>query len=154
MGSPTLFDDDKNSAFLQTLILSTICLEVRLHIQKPLKALLIRCLADALRMFFATFSNIIGAVILIAIILPYFLIAVTTISLIYFWAAMFYRASARELKVSPHSSARRQLVILKFCFNSVSVCFGAASDHGKLLMQTHTQMPSFARRCTAISPSH
>ena len=50
-------------------------------------------------MFFATFSNIIGAVILIAVVLPYFLIAVTTISLIYLWAAMFYRASARELKV-------------------------------------------------------
>lgn len=53
---------------------------------------------DSLRMFFATLSNILGAVILIAIVLPWFLIAVFTISAVYLWAAMFYRASARELK--------------------------------------------------------
>lgn len=51
-------------------------------------------------MFFATLSNILGAVILIAIVLPWFLIAVCTISVAYLWAAMFYRASARELKAS------------------------------------------------------
>lgn len=56
-------------------------------------------ITDSLRMFFATLSNILGAVILIAIVLPYFLIAVVTISAAYLWAAMFYRASARELKV-------------------------------------------------------
>ena len=54
---------------------------------------------DSLRMFFATLSNILGAVILIAIVLPWFLIAVSSISAAYIWAAMFYRASARELKV-------------------------------------------------------
>ena len=50
-------------------------------------------------MFFATLSNILGAVILIATVLPWFLIAVGSISIAYLWAAMFYRASARELKV-------------------------------------------------------
>ncbi|KAI0342903.1 ABC transporter [Trametopsis cervina] len=55
-------------------------------------------LGDALRMFFATLSNILGAIILIAIILPWFLIAVASIAVVYLWAAIFYRASARELK--------------------------------------------------------
>ena len=41
-----------------------------------------------------------GAIILIAIVLPWFLIAVASISMAYLWAAIFYRASARELKVS------------------------------------------------------
>ena len=56
-------------------------------------------------MFFATLGNIIGAVILIAIVLPWFLIAVFSISADYVWAAYFYRASARELKV---------LILLRF----------------------------------------
>lgn len=55
-------------------------------------------LGDSLRFFFSTLSNITGAIILIAIILPWFLIAVFAISIVYLWAAMFYRASARELK--------------------------------------------------------
>ncbi|GJE96593.1 ABC transporter [Phanerochaete sordida] len=55
-------------------------------------------LGDSLRMFFSTLSNILGAIILIAIVLPWFLIAVFSISALYLWAAMFYRASARELK--------------------------------------------------------
>jgi ABC-type multidrug transport system fused ATPase/permease subunit len=57
-------------------------------------------LGDALRMFCNTLSNIIGAVILISILLPWFLIAVASISLIYYFYAVFYRSSARELKVS------------------------------------------------------
>ena len=59
---------------------------------------LIHPFLDSLRMFFSTLSNILGAVILIAIVLPWFLIAVFSISALYLWAAMFYRASARELK--------------------------------------------------------
>lgn len=50
-------------------------------------------------MFASTFTNIIGAVILIAIVLPWFLIAVFVIMFVYILAANFYRASARELKV-------------------------------------------------------
>lgn len=55
--------------------------------------------SDSFRMFFSTFSNILGAVILIGIVLPWFLIAIAIISGAYIWAAIFYRASARELKV-------------------------------------------------------
>ncbi|KZO92802.1 ABC transporter [Calocera viscosa TUFC12733] len=55
-------------------------------------------LGDALRMFCATFSSIIGAVILVGIFEPYFLIAVAVVSVGYYYAAVFYRASARELK--------------------------------------------------------
>jgi ABC-type multidrug transport system fused ATPase/permease subunit len=70
-------------------------------------------LGDALRMFSATLANIIGAIILIAIVLPWFLIGVAAIALLYVWAAAFYRASARELKVclSLSSSSKHRLQI-------------------------------------------
>ncbi|KAI0072747.1 P-loop containing nucleoside triphosphate hydrolase protein [Panus rudis PR-1116 ss-1] len=55
-------------------------------------------LGDSMRMLVNTISNILGAVILIAIVLPWFLIAVVVVSVVYIWAANFYRASARELK--------------------------------------------------------
>ncbi|KAJ7841321.1 ABC transporter [Mycena olivaceomarginata] len=55
-------------------------------------------LGEALRMFSATLANIIGAIILIAIILPWFLIAVAAILLGYVYFAAFYRASAREIQ--------------------------------------------------------
>ncbi|TFK46118.1 ABC transporter [Heliocybe sulcata] len=55
-------------------------------------------LGEGLRMFMNTFSSIIGAIILISIVLPWFLIAVFSILLVYFYAALFYRSSARELK--------------------------------------------------------
>ena len=48
-------------------------------------------------MFAATFPFILGAVILISIVLPWILIAVFVV---FFHAAVFYRASARELEVS------------------------------------------------------
>jgi ABC-type multidrug transport system permease subunit len=50
-------------------------------------------------MFLSTLSNILGAIILISIILPWFLIAVVIVSILYAMAAAFYRASAREMKV-------------------------------------------------------
>lgn len=50
-------------------------------------------------MFLNTFSSIIGAIILIAIVLPWFLIAVAVCGVLYVMAAAFYRASAREIKV-------------------------------------------------------
>ncbi|CCO28288.1 Oligomycin resistance ATP-dependent permease YOR1 [Rhizoctonia solani AG-1 IB] len=55
-------------------------------------------LGDALRMLAGTMSQILGAIILIAILLPWFLIPVASILVIYYWAALFYRSSARELK--------------------------------------------------------
>ena len=50
-------------------------------------------------MFLSTFSSILGAIILISIVLPWFLIAVVIVSILYAMAAAFYRASAREMKV-------------------------------------------------------
>lgn len=50
-------------------------------------------------MLAGTTSNILGAVILISIVLPWFLIGVAFIFVLYVYAAAFYRASARELKV-------------------------------------------------------
>ncbi|KAF9453430.1 ABC transporter [Macrolepiota fuliginosa MF-IS2] len=55
-------------------------------------------LGDSLRLFSTTFSSILGAIILISIVLPWFLIAVFVILTAYVYAAAFYRASARELK--------------------------------------------------------
>ncbi|KAJ6578028.1 ABC transporter [Mycena capillaripes] len=46
----------------------------------------------------STFSQIAGALILIGIIVPYFLIPVGVISILYYYYSVFYRASARELK--------------------------------------------------------
>lgn len=55
-------------------------------------------LADAMRMSVSTVSNIVGAIILLAIISPWFLIAVAVILCLYFHCAQFYRASSREFK--------------------------------------------------------
>jgi ABC-type multidrug transport system fused ATPase/permease subunit len=46
-----------------------------------------------------TTSNTVGAIVLISILLPWFLIAVGIVFVLYGMAAAFYRASARETKV-------------------------------------------------------
>ncbi len=65
-----------------------------------------------------TLSQILGAILLVSvsgrciihgirtneeallqILLPWFMIAVACVSVLYYWAAIFYRWSARELKV-------------------------------------------------------
>jgi hypothetical protein len=50
-------------------------------------------------MLLATLSNIIGGIILITIVIPWFIIGAFAIGLLYAYAAAFYRSSARELKV-------------------------------------------------------
>ena len=50
-------------------------------------------------MFIATLPNIIGAIVFVSVILPWFLVAVAVVSVFYIIAAAFYRASAREMKV-------------------------------------------------------
>lgn len=55
-------------------------------------------LGDAMRMLISTLASIIGAVILIAIVEPYFLIAVLGISLAYVQLAAFYQKSALSFK--------------------------------------------------------
>ena len=54
--------------------------------------------SDSLRMFLMTFSNVIGAFVLIGVIIPWFLIAVAAIMVVYYGLSVYYRASARELK--------------------------------------------------------
>jgi ABC-type multidrug transport system fused ATPase/permease subunit len=55
-------------------------------------------LSDALRMALATLGQMIGAVIVLAIIAPYFLIAMAVVILLYAHNAQFYRRSSREFK--------------------------------------------------------
>ena len=55
-------------------------------------------LGDALRFLVNTLAQIIGSVVLIAIILPWFLVAMSVISVGYWYMAVFYRTTARELK--------------------------------------------------------
>ena len=50
-------------------------------------------------MFANTISTIFGAIILISIVFPWFLLPVLFVTILYVYAAAFYRASARELKV-------------------------------------------------------
>ncbi|QRW14685.1 ABC transporter transmembrane region [Ceratobasidium sp. AG-Ba] len=55
-------------------------------------------IGDACRMFIGTLVQIIGAIVLISVIQPWFLLAVGIVLLAYYWIAMYYRASAREVK--------------------------------------------------------
>lgn len=66
-------------------------------------------------MFVATMSGVLGAMILIAIIVPWFLIALAAILAGYLYVATFYRASARELMVSFSPSSRAIFVDMMFC---------------------------------------
>ena len=50
-------------------------------------------------MFLTTMANIVGSMILIAIVTPWFLIALGFVLVLYALAAIFYRRSAREIKV-------------------------------------------------------
>lgn len=60
-------------------------------------------LGDAIRMFVGTLAQIIGAIVLVSIVQPYFLIAVTVILVAYYWVGIYYRPSAREIRVRIHS---------------------------------------------------
>ncbi|CAO1615594.1 unnamed protein product [Parajaminaea phylloscopi] len=55
-------------------------------------------ISDAFRMALNTIGQVLGSIILITILTHYFVIAVAVIMIGYYWGAMFYRASARELK--------------------------------------------------------
>ena len=55
-------------------------------------------LGDAMRMAIQTLGAITGATILLAIVQPYFLIAIFVVSLLYAHNAAFYRRSSREFK--------------------------------------------------------
>jgi len=55
-------------------------------------------ISDSVRMCLMTFANIVGSFVLIGIIIPWFLIAVGVIMAMYCAFALYYRASAQELK--------------------------------------------------------
>lgn len=63
-------------------------------------------LGDAIRMFVGTLAQIIGAIVLVSIIQPYFLIAVTIILIPYYWVGIYYRPSAREIRVRLRPGSR------------------------------------------------
>ncbi|KAG9315260.1 ABC transporter [Chiua virens] len=56
-------------------------------------------IGTSLRMLNNTICNIIGAIILVSVILPWFSLVVLFLLVCYLYLATFYRASARELKV-------------------------------------------------------
>ncbi|KPV77486.1 uncharacterized protein RHOBADRAFT_24011 [Rhodotorula graminis WP1] len=55
-------------------------------------------LNDSFRMFVSTLAGVVGSVVLIAIVQPWFLLVVAGVLCLYAFAARFYRQSARELK--------------------------------------------------------
>lgn len=66
-------------------------------------------IGEAMRQFLGTIVQVIGSIILVSVIIPWFLIAIVFILVLYYWITIFYRASARELKVCPfHAPIRRR----------------------------------------------
>jgi ABC-type transport system involved in cytochrome bd biosynthesis fused ATPase/permease subunit len=55
-------------------------------------------ISDAFRMMAGTLGQIISTIILVSVILPWFLLPVACILILYYWGSIFYRSSARELK--------------------------------------------------------
>lgn len=50
-------------------------------------------------MFVGTLAQIVGAIVLVSIVQPYFLIAVAVALVSYYWVGIYYRQSAREIRV-------------------------------------------------------
>jgi len=55
-------------------------------------------ISDSLRMFLMTLANVIGSFVLIGIIIPWFLVAVGVVVVVFYGFSLYYRISARELK--------------------------------------------------------
>lgn len=106
---------------------------------------------DSLRMFSSTFSSILGAIILISIVLPWFLIAVVCISVLYVYAAMFYRASARELKVCLDIALPYEVAHSKFS-QRLGILFLTLQCNR--LLNGLLQMPFCDQVYTLIFPNH
>lgn len=56
-------------------------------------------IADSFRTLLFTTAGVVGTIVLISVLLPWFLIAVAIVLVFYTMAFVFYRASAREMKV-------------------------------------------------------
>ena len=83
-------------------------------------------------MFVATMSGVLGAMILIAIIVPWFLIALAAILAGYLYVATFYRASARELMVSLTSWSCANFVDMIILCSDLVSCSWIASKLSNL----------------------
>ncbi|PWN51467.1 putative ABC transporter [Violaceomyces palustris] len=55
-------------------------------------------IGEAIRTFVGTVVQVVGCIVLIAILTPWFLIAVAVLLLAFVWTGMYYRSSARELR--------------------------------------------------------
>ncbi|KAF8258908.1 ABC transporter [Lactarius quietus] len=96
------------ASFLNAITLAAIVYSASMRLHDPVGRIMNRfskdidttdnILADSLRTLIGTFSTIVGAVVLISILIPWFLIAVVFVFILYGMASAFYRSSARELK--------------------------------------------------------
>ncbi|KAF3928827.1 hypothetical protein AA313_de0206435 [Arthrobotrys entomopaga] len=69
-------------------------------------------LTDAMRMYFFTLAMVTTVFVLIIVYFPWFAIALVPLGCFFFWAAGFYRASAREVK--RHEAVLRSDVFARF----------------------------------------
>lgn len=69
-------------------------------------------LTDAMRMYFFTLAAILCTFVMIIVYFPWFAIALVPLGIFFFWAAGFYRASAREVK--RHEAVLRSDVFARF----------------------------------------
>lgn len=53
---------------------------------------------ETLRLFISTTVQVVGTIIVVAIVVPWFLIIATALLLAYIWTGMYYRPSSRELR--------------------------------------------------------
>ncbi|KAK6334206.1 hypothetical protein TWF696_002707 [Orbilia brochopaga] len=69
-------------------------------------------LTDAIRMYFLTLVMVLSVFIMVIVYFPWFALALVPLSGFFFWAASFYRASAREVK--RHEAVLRSDVFARF----------------------------------------
>ncbi|CAG8797621.1 2081_t:CDS:2, partial [Racocetra persica] len=74
----------------------------------PLGRIINRLLSESFRMFLTYLSNIIGILILTAVVFAWFIIPMVFLIILYYLTALYYRASSRELK-RVHSVLRSSL---------------------------------------------
>lgn len=55
-------------------------------------------IGEAMRTLIGTVVQVVGSIVLIAYLTPYFLVPVAVILVLYFWIAAYYRSTARELR--------------------------------------------------------
>jgi hypothetical protein len=76
---------------------------------------------DSFRLVVSNFSAVLGGVIIISIVLPWFLIAVFVVFIANVYVAVFYQTSSRDLKVCFANYISNKKVYLMFIYASVLV---------------------------------